>query len=126
MRVKMFEADGVGLAAPQIGKNIRMFVMNMNSGGKDAVVVAVVNPIIVSHSAATVVAEEGCLSIPGLYGKVERWKELVMEYTDLDGDRRVLKLAGMNARVVQHEVDHLDGVLFIDKLSDGKEEELLM
>lgn len=126
MRVKMFEADGVGLAAPQIGKNIRMFVMNMNSGGKDAVVVAVVNPIIVSHSAATVVAEEGCLSIPGLYGKVERWKELVMEYTDLDGDRRVLKLAGMNARVVQHEVDHLDGVLFIDKLADGKEEELLM
>ncbi len=127
LRAKMVEADGLGLAAPQVSENIRVVVVTLNHGKSNAVAVTMVNPVIMWHSEEMVVREEGCLSLPGQYGKVERWKELHVEFRDVEGERHVLKLAELDARVMQHEVDHIDGVLFVDRLGEKeKTEDLLM
>jgi peptide deformylase len=106
----MREAHGVGLAAPQIGVLERIIVI-----APDRKPVVMFNPRI-THLEGKQVGEEGCLSIPGLYGDVER--ALLVEVTALDkkGRETVFELEGLAARVVQHEIDHLDGVLFIDKV----------
>jgi peptide deformylase len=106
----MFKKDGVGLAAPQIGKNIRLFVINTKDGTK-----AIINPKITKKSLLKEVGEEGCLSVPGHYGKVKRHKKVICTYFDEDGNKKTIEAQGFMARVIQHENDHLDGVLFIDK-----------
>ncbi|MFA7685940.1 MAG: peptide deformylase [Candidatus Gracilibacteria bacterium] len=120
MRETMIKLDGLGLAAPQVGENIRMIAVTMNYGSKNASVTIMINPEILSHGDETEVAEEGCLSLPGTYGKVERYKNIVVAFTDIDGEKYVLKLAELNARVVQHETDHLNAVLFIDRIKQSK------
>ncbi len=125
---EMFEtmraAQGVGLAGPQVGVLKRIFVMEVPLGegeeGEPPKVLrlAVCNPRLHRLSRRTEVADEGCLSIPGWYGPVRRPWSLVLEYQDLEGRRRRLPLEGFAARVVQHETDHLDGILFIDRLED--------
>jgi peptide deformylase len=119
MKMTMIEKDGLGLAAPQVGSNIRMVIVTLNSKSDHETVTTMVNPVILKHGDEIVGAEEGCLSLPGLWMKVERFKNVVVEFMDLEGEKHVLKLENLNARVIQHEVDHLDGVLFIDRVKEG-------
>lgn len=104
-------ANGIGLAAPQLGLSQRLIVI-APSGVKP---VALINPVVVSSEGECVI-EEGCLSIPGLYGDVTRPERVVVEALDLKGRELVYELEGMPSRVVQHEIDHLDGILFTDKV----------
>jgi len=120
MKITMIEDDGLGLAAPQVGKNIRMVIVTLNYKTKNQVVVTMVNPKILSHSDDTAIAEEGCLSLPNTYDKVRRFVEILVEFTNLDASKQVLALDDLNARVVQHEVDHLDAILFIDRAKELK------
>jgi peptide deformylase len=113
----MYASDGVGLAAPQIGRNVRLFVYDVSAERNDPHVV--VNPRVVEQDGSASV-EEGCLSVPGLRGKVRRAARVVVEGLDLGGRPLRLEGEGMLARVFQHEIDHLDGVLFCDRLSAAK------
>lgn len=107
----MNRANGVGLAAPQVGILQRVIVV-APTGYKP---MGLINPVILK-SEGKVMGEEGCLSIPGLYGDVERAEFVEVEALDRKGNEVILELEGMPARVVQHEIDHLDGILFIDKV----------
>ena len=126
MKDTMIGANGLGIAAPQVGKNIRVFLVTLGVKTKEEQVVTMVNPEILKFSKETAVDEEGCLSLPGRYGKVRRSVRVQVQFFAVDGVRQVLDLADLDARVVQHELDHLDGVLFIDKLAKGEEEENLL
>ena len=106
----MKEKDGVGLAAPQIGKNIRLIVINTKDGH-----VCMINPEITKKSWVKEWGEEGCLSVPGVFGQVKRHKKINCQYLDKTGKEIKIIVYGLMARVIQHEIDHLDGVLFIDK-----------
>lgn len=127
LKETMIAADGLGIAAPQVAKNIRVFWTILNLKKKDERCVVMVNPTIKFIGDEMVEDEEGCLSLPGIFGKVVRYKHIEVEFFGVDGVRQVLKLSGLNARVVQHENDHLDGILFLDRMRNGaKEENLLM
>jgi len=106
----MIKTDGVGLAAPQIGGNIRLVVINAKDGA-----FCLLNPKITKKSLLKELGQEGCLSIPGIFGQVKRHKKITVEYLDQNGKKIKLIAQGMMARVIQHELDHLEGVLFIDK-----------
>jgi len=116
MRLTMIKKDGLGLAAPQVGRNIRIIMVTLNSRTSHKAVTAMINPEILSFGEEVETAEEGCLSLPGIWDKVERSKNITVSFIDFDGEKQILKLEGLNARVVQHEVDHLDGILFIDRV----------
>ncbi len=116
----MRQAPGVGLAGPQVGVLERIFVWEVDERHG-----AVVNPVIVERSAETVEEEEGCLSLPGLYYPVERSVRVVVEGRDQDGAPLRLEAHDLLARVCQHEIDHLDGVLFIDHLREDLRKEAL-
>jgi peptide deformylase len=107
----MHHEIGVGLAAPQVGAPLRLMVMDDGKGGARALV----NPEIIDRR-GSVVAEEGCLSIPGIFADVERSEWIRVEAGDEDGKPLSMELRGFPARVVQHEMDHLDGILFVDRL----------
>ncbi len=110
MAETMVNHDGAGLAAPQIGKNIRLITVNH----KDRVL-AIINPKITKKSFLKEWGEEGCLSVPDKFGEVKRSKSIIIEYIDEKNNQKILKAPGLLARVIQHEIDHLDGILFIDK-----------
>ncbi len=112
----MVHANGLGIAAPQVGVNARLFIALLNYGTKNEITVPMINPKILFKSDETGTAEEGCLSLPGRFGIVPRAKELTVEFTDLKGNKRILQLEGLNARVIQHETDHIDAHLFIDRM----------
>ena len=90
--------------------------------GENERIIEMVNPVILEQSDEVSVAEEGCLSLPGQYGKVERRDRVMVKFYDVSGIRQFLELYGLDAREVQHENDHLDGVLFVDKVKELKEE----
>ena len=118
------KANGIGLAAPQIGKSIRLCIINLEHLGLPPF--ALVNPKIVKNSFAKIELEEGCLSIPGIFGMVKRPKKVTVEAQNLDGEKHKFVADGMLARVIQHELDHLDGVLFttkVTKYTTGKPKE---
>jgi peptide deformylase len=117
----MEEEQGVGIAAPQVGRNIRMVIVKLNPGDKNEIVFPMVNPEIVDHTEEQEDGEEGCLSLPGIWGKVKRYSHLTVRYKNLKNDQQTLELHHFNARIIQHEIDHLDGVLFIDKAFDIEE-----
>jgi peptide deformylase len=119
----MYAEDGVGLAAPQIGVGQRVIVVDPRE--PDVTPFALVNPRIVEWSAELDRAEEGCLSIPGLKEIVERPAGVRVEGTDRDGAPVTIEADGLLARILQHEVDHLDGILFIDRVSPLKRKLLL-
>lgn len=121
----MYDAPGIGLAAPQIGELKRIVVMDLAKEGEPPAPLVMVNPEILSYSDETVVTEEGCLSIPELYYDVERPAEVKVRYTDLDGKVIELDAKERLAVCVQHELDHLDGVLYIDYLSRLKRDRVL-
>ena len=116
----MREAPGVGLAAPQVGVLERIFVWEVESEHG-----AIVNPVIVERGTEMIEEEEGCLSLPGLYYPVERPATVVVSGQDIDGEPVKLEADGLLARVCQHEIDHLDGVLFIDHLAPEARREAL-
>lgn len=111
MTETMWHQVGIGLAAPQVGLPYRILVMDDGKGGAQTLI----NPEIESRS-GTVREEEGCLSLPGVFGVVERSKTIAVKATDADGKSVSFEATALKARIVQHELDHLDGVLFIDRL----------
>jgi peptide deformylase len=108
----MYDEAGIGLAAPQIGEPIRMMVVGDERGRNPR---ALVNPVITGQG-GSITAEEGCLSIPGIFADVARAEWVQVEAQDLDGSAVSIRARGFHARVFQHEMDHLDGILFIDRL----------
>ncbi len=118
----MHDARGVGLAATQIGVLQRLFVFRTD---EDDEAQAVVNPALTSHSSETDVFDEGCLSLQGVLVPVERSVEVTLEGRDLDGQPLRLELEEQAARVVQHELDHLDGVLILERTDDESRREAL-
>ncbi len=112
----LYREAGVGLAAPQVGLSQRVFVVDVGEEGSDRVKRAFVNPVIVERS-GSMVGEEGCLSIPGLRADVKRAARVVVEASDENGTPFRLEAEGLLSRAIQHETDHLDGVLFVDRLS---------
>ena len=120
----MREQSGVGLAAPQVGITQRFIVMMTPDDEK---VFKMINPRVTSHSEKTVVMEEGCLSVLGgdnlpVYANVTRPESVTVEWTDENGKHMSAEMSGVPARIVQHETDHLDGILFIDYLSGARRE----
>jgi len=115
----MFRAKGIGLAAPQVGLSKRLIVALQMSDVEDetAEPVALVNPEVVERSSDTWVYEEGCLSIPEVVGDVTRPEHVTVRYQGLDGQQMMVTTGGMFARILLHEIDHLNGRLFIDYLS---------
>ncbi len=112
----MYAARGVGLAAPQVGVSQRVFVVDVESEEGVRVKRVFVNPVLVAKE-GSMIGEEGCLSIPGLYADVKRAAHVVFEALDEGGALFRVEAEGMLARALQHELDHLDGVLFVDRLS---------
>lgn len=106
------QPEGAGLAAPQVGISMRMFVAQTENGPR-----VFVNPEITKKSKETENLEEGCLSLPGIWLKVKRAKEAELEGVDINGQKLKIKTRGLFARIIQHEIDHLNGVLIIDKVS---------
>lgn len=125
MLLVMYAAEGVGLAAPQVGVNKRLMVYN-ESGDKKKWLdeVVLVNPKIVEYSEATEVAIEGCLSFPDMCGQVERSKWIKVEAMNVKGKKMKKKYTGWEARIFQHEYDHLDGIVYIDRLLPESKEEV--
>ncbi len=121
----MYAAPGIGLAAVQVGILKRLIVIDIskNDEGKDPLFL--VNPEIIFRSKKTSTYEEGCLSLPGHYAEIERPAECHINYIDYNGKQKNLKADGLLATCIQHEIDHLDGVLFIDYLSKLKKDMIL-
>jgi peptide deformylase len=115
----MYRAEGVGLAAPQVGDSRRVTVIDVGEERDGSEVLELVNPRIL-RSAGTIASEEGCLSIPGLTETIERAAEVEVEYQDRHGERRVVTGTELLSRALQHEIDHLNGILFIDYLGPLK------
>jgi peptide deformylase len=124
MFVTMYDAPGIGLAAPQIGVGLRLAVVDLMRDNKPAPMV-LVNPSIVASSTETAVREEGCLSLPGMYADVERPAAVTVRYQDEAGVKHEVSADGLLAACLQHELDHLDGVLFVDHLSALKRNMIL-
>lgn len=121
MAETMYEARGIGLAATQIDVHERVVVIDV-SEERDKLLV-LINPQITAKEGETVY-EEGCLSIPGIYDKVTRAERISLNYTDLDGQAQSLETDGLLAICVQHEIDHLDGKLFVEYLSPLKQQRI--
>lgn len=121
----MYDAPGIGLAAPQVGELKRLVVMDLAPDGQPRDPIVMINPEILGYSDETVTTEEGCLSIPELYYEVERPAEVTVRYTDLDGQTVERHAGDRLAICIQHELDHLDGVLYIDYLSRLKRDRVL-
>jgi peptide deformylase len=115
MAETMYKAPGVGLAATQVDRHIRLIVIDVTEEKEDLKVF--INPKIVEQSTETKPWEEGCLSLPGIYDKVTRPAEVTVEAQDLDGKTFRLHCDGLLAVCIQHEMDHLEGIVFIDHLS---------
>lgn len=118
----MSRENGIGLAAPQVGMTKRLIIalQMKDTSDVEAEALALVNPEVLERSSSTWVYEEGCLSIPGVLGKVERSEDAVIRYQDLEGAEHTIDASGMFARILLHEIDHLDGRLFVDYLSSAQ------
>jgi len=108
----MVKEDGIGLAAPQVGILKRIIVVMMEKGPE-----TFVNPRIIVKSKETEIMEEGCLCLPGVFLKIKRAKKVEVEALNLQGEKVRMKTEGLTARIFQHEIDHLEGILFIDRAS---------
>lgn len=108
MAQTLYKAEGVGLAAPQVGVSSRVVVIDAGDG-----LIELINPVIVEKSGSET-ASEGCLSIPGIWGEVERYAEVTVEALNREGKKIRINGKGLLARAFQHEIDHLEGILFIE------------
>lgn len=118
----MYEAPGIGLAAIQIGVPRRLLVIDVSKEGEDKCPLVFINPEIVTSSDERSVYEEGCLSIPDYYAEVERPASVTVKSLDRDGKEQLTEADGLLATCLQHEIDHLNGILFIDHISRLKRE----
>ena len=116
----MYEANGIGLAAIQIGIPKRIIVMDISKDESKKEPMYFVNPVIKNKNSEKVKYEEGCLSVPEQFAEIERPSVCEVEYLDYDGNKQSLKAEGLLATCIQHEIDHLEGILFIDYLSKLK------
>lgn len=121
--LKSSKIPGVGLSAPQIGVNLRMFIVRKfieTPKGESFIEYTVINPKIINKSSKKDKSLEACLSIADTFGYVNRNRQVTIEYTDLQGNKKTLSGSKLLSYAIQHEIDHLDGVLFIDKTIDKK------
>ena len=126
MMETMYDAPGIGLAAPQIGVLERLIVMDCaKKEGEEPDPIIMVNPIITASSAEKSVYEEGCLSIPEHFAEITRPEFVQVEWIDLDGKQHSEEFNGLKSTCVQHEIDHLNGVLFLDHLSRLKRDMMM-
>ncbi len=116
----MYDAPGIGLAAIQVGIARRMLVIDCSKDEEDKAPIVFINPQILSSSDERSIYEEGCLSIPDYYAEIERPAEIVVDYLDREGKQQQINADGLLATCLQHEIDHLNGVLFIDHISKLK------
>ena len=116
----MYAAKGIGLAAIQIGVPKRIIVMDLSKDGEKKEPRYFVNPVIKKRDPLKATYEEGCLSVPNQFAEIDRPRKCDVEYLDYDGKKRLLKTEGLLATCIQHEMDHLEGILFIDYLSKLK------
>jgi len=118
--IKNPDNGGVGLAAPQVGVNKRLIVVSLMKDYEDETfrTIAMINPEIIEHSGETCVDVEGCLSVPGESGDVTRYNWVKVTFLDPEGKKYAMRLENLAARIVQHEIDHLNGVLFTDKVEE--------
>jgi peptide deformylase len=116
----MYAANGIGLAAIQVGLAKRLAVIDLDPGGPNSKPIYLINPRIIEASDEVSTFHEGCLSVPEVWDDVERAARLTVEYTDEEGARQVVKAEGLFATCLQHEIDHINGLLFIDHLSKLK------
>jgi peptide deformylase len=116
MFATMYTAPGIGLAAPQVDLGLRLLVMDLMPNDKPAPII-MINPEIVGLSEELAMREEGCLSLPGMYADVIRPARVKVRYLDETGARRELEAEELLSACVQHEIDHLDGILFVDRIS---------
>ena len=116
----MYHANGIGLAAIQVGVPKRIIVMDIGNRDKDKEPMYFVNPIIKNKNSEHSTYEEGCLSVPNQFAEVNRPSSCEVEYLDYNGNKKILKASGLLATCIQHEMDHLEGILFIDYLSKLK------
>ena len=115
MKETMLAENGIGLSAPQVGVNLRVIVIQLMSAGKlVGPVQEMINPVITNYSDDSMEYEEGCLSIPGEYIRIDRPRSINVKFQTLSGKYKKWFLKGLEARIVQHEIDHLDGVLMTD------------
>ena len=121
MLITMYSAKGIGLAAPQVGVQKRILVIDLNFEDPESPPNVFINPEIISSSASVDTYEEGCLSIPGVYLNVVRPSSIKLSYRDEMGRPKKMNAEGLMARCIQHEIDHLNGVLFVDKVTDQDE-----
>jgi len=119
MRKAMYAANGIGLAAPQIGRSIRLAVIDISFGENPDEFMVLINPRI-NESAGIEPGNEGCLSVPGVTLPINRKANLQLQAIDLQGDEFIREFEGLKARVVQHELDHLNGTLILDRISSLK------
>ncbi|MGY8955890.1 MAG: peptide deformylase [Alphaproteobacteria bacterium] len=121
----MYAAPGIGLSAPQVADGRRLIVCDVARDGEGPQAYRMINPEITWQSEEQVQAEEGCLSIPDHYGEVSRFREIKVTYLDPEGESQELEANGLLSACLQHEIDHLDGVLFIDYLTPLKRNMIL-
>ena len=121
----MYAAPGIGLAAVQVGILKRLVVIDISKGEEEKKPIFLINPQIINQSKKTSVYEEGCLSLPGQFAEIERPAECTIKYIDYNGKEKDLKADGLLAPCIQHEVDHLNGILFIDYLSKLKKDMII-
>lgn len=118
----MYAYNGIGLAANQVGINKRIVVVDVSLREERKVLpIALINPQIVNYSKKKQVAEEGCLSFPGFFEKVVRSLSVEVEYYDINGKRQRIIAEGLFARVLQHEIDHINGIVFVKRMSLEKQ-----
>ncbi len=116
----MYHANGIGLAAIQVGVPKRIIVMDISKNNEEKKPMYFVNPIIKNKNSNYSTYEEGCLSVPDQFAEIDRPSECEVEYLDYNGNKKILNASGLIATCVQHEIDHLEGILFIDYLSKLK------
>ena len=121
----MYAAPGIGLAAVQVGILKRLIVIDISKEKEKKNPLFLINPEIIFKSKNTSVYEEGCLSLPGYFAEIERPAECQIEYIDYEGKKKEMKANGLLATCIQHEVDHLNGILFIDYLSKLKKDMII-
>mgnify|MGYP003651116452 FL=1 len=121
----MYDAPGVGLAAPQVGVTKRVIVIDTAGSDEDPAPMRLANPEVVWESEETKIYDEGCLSLPEYYSDVERPDRVRVRYLDYDGASQEIEVDGLTAVCIQHEIDHLDGILFVDHISRVKREVIL-
>ena len=121
----MYAANGIGLAAIQIGEPKRIIVMDLSKEENKKLPMYFVNPIITKKNDEKITYEEGCLSVPNQFAEIDRPSKCEVEYLDYNGDKQNLQAEGLLATCIQHEMDHLEGILFIDYLSKLKKEMII-